>query len=284
MSSELASQSKTYLDRSEIHTQWENDYLNPDMDRFYDLAFGEILNRLKPGPQDELLDAGCGYCYHTLRLARGGCAITAIDFSEVALAIARETINRAGLERQVGLRQADLTTLPFEDDRFDFIVSWGVIMHIPQMEKALVELGRVLKPGGTLVLCENNLYSLDVQIRERAIGWMKRLIGRKTPDIQMTPRGSEAWSAEDTAGLMVRKTDMGFLTNFLLKQGLRLENRIAGQFSEGYTNVPVRLFKKLIYRFNEFYFRRLKWPALAMGNILFFRKEERGISVAIQPR
>jgi hypothetical protein len=83
---------------------------------------------------------------------------------------------------------------------------------------------------------------------------------------------------------MVRKTDMGFLTGFLLKQGLRLESRIAGQFSEGYTNVPVRLFKKPIYRFNEFYFRRLKWPALAMGNILFFRKEERGISVAIQPR
>ncbi|MGX4770528.1 methyltransferase domain-containing protein [Bradyrhizobium guangdongense] len=275
MSSELASQSKTYLGHSEIHTQWQSDYLNADMDRFYDLAFAEILSRLNPKPHDRLLDAGCGYCYHTVRLARGGCALTSVDFSEAALAIARQTIAGAGLGSQVSLQQADLTALPFEDDSFDFAVSWGVIMHIPEMEKALTELARVLKPGGILVLCENNLYSLDVQIRERLVGLIKRLIGRRMPDVRMTARGSEAWAAEDSGGLMVRKTDMGFLTRFLLEKGLRLETRIAGQFSEAYTNVPVRSLKRPFYRFNEFYFRYLKWPTPAMGNILFFRKEER---------
>ncbi|WP_271605725.1 class I SAM-dependent methyltransferase [Bradyrhizobium sp. CCBAU 11434] len=273
MSNEFASQSKSYLARSEIHTQWQNDYLNADMDRFYDLAFAEILRRLKPQPQDKLLDAGCGYCYHTERLARGGCAITSVDFSEAALAIASKTISRAGLDHQVKLQQADLTRLVFENDFFDFVVSWGVIMHIPEMEKALAELARVLKPGGVLVLCENNLYSLDVQIRERVVGWIKKLVGRKMPHIEMTPRGSEAWFTEDGGGLMVRKTNMEFLTRFLQEKGLRLEARIAGQFSEAYTNVPVRLLKKPLFRLNEFYFQHMPWPALAMGNILFFRKD-----------
>jgi hypothetical protein len=147
-------------------------------------------------------------------------------------------------------------------------------MHVPQMEKALAELGRVLKPGGTLVLCENNLHSLDVQIRERVLRWIKRSLGRKLPEIRWTPRGSEAWSSEDSGGLMVRKTDIGFLTSFLMERGISLEARIAGQFSEAYTNLPVRLLKKPIYRLNEFYFRRLKWPSPAMGNILFYRKNQ----------
>lgn len=269
---ERSDQSEEFLQRTEIHSQWESDYLNPDMDRFYDLAFGDILKRLNPSSSDKLLDAGCGYCYHTTRLARSGAQITAVDFSDAALAAARRTTVAVGIDKQVTLKRADLTSLPFEDGSFDFVVSWGVIMHIPEMEKALSELARVLKPGGTLVLCENNMHSLDVAVRERAINAVKKLLGRNPPEVRRTRRGTEVWMPSESGGLMVRKTDMGFLAKLLAEKGLHQVARTAGQFTEAYTNMPARMLKRLVYAWNIFYFKHVRLPQLAIGNIIFFRK------------
>jgi ubiquinone/menaquinone biosynthesis C-methylase UbiE len=265
-------QSEQFLQRAEIHGQWESDYLNPDMDRFYDLAFDDIVRRLQVRPTDRILDAGCGYCYHTVRLARCGAQITAVDFSEAALAVGRRTIADAGFENRVSLQKADLTRLEFEDATFNYVISWGVIMHIPQMEAALSELVRVLKPGGTLVLCENNMHSLDVAIRERAIRAVKKLIGRPLSDLKRTPRGLEEWNRADSGGLMVRKTDMRFLERFLAQQGAQQRVRTAGQFTEAYTNMPSRALKRLIYGLNGIYFKWVRLPQLAIGNIVYFDK------------
>ena len=272
MSNDLASKSREFLQTKDIHASWESDYLNPDMDKFYNLAFDDILERLAPTTKSSILDAGCGYCYHTVRLAKSGAKITAADFSEAALKSAQQTIDAAGIADQVTLLQADLTALPFPDSSFDCVISWGVLMHIPQMEKALSELARVLKPGGTLVLCENNMRSLDVRVRERSVDFIKKSIGRNIGEKTDTPRGTETWLAGDGGGLMMRKTDMDFLVGFMSSIGLSLIERIAGQFSEVYTNLPLRPLKRLAYAFNEFYFRRKMPASLAMGNILYFRK------------
>jgi ubiquinone/menaquinone biosynthesis C-methylase UbiE len=271
---EKSFQSETFLGQSAIHGQWQSDYLNLDMDRFYDLAFSNILDVLQARRGARILDAGCGYCYHTIRLARGGARITAVDFSNVALAAAERNIADAGLRDRVELQRADLTALSFADNTFDFVVSWGVIMHIPDIENALLELARVLKPGGVLVLCENNMHSLDVAVRERLIRLMKRAIGRNVPEIQRTPRGIEAWHQSDSGGLMVRKTDMGFLSAYLRRIGLVEEQRRAGQFTEAYTNVKARWLKRLIYRFNLLYYQHIRSPTLAIGNIVFYRKTQ----------
>jgi ubiquinone/menaquinone biosynthesis C-methylase UbiE len=273
--STFADQSRTFLQRKFIHSQWESDYLNSDMDRFYDLAFDDILNRLKPTSDSTILDAGCGYCYHTVRLARGGSRITAIDFSEAALDEGQKTIERANIQNQVSLQKADLTALPFADASFDFIVSWGVLMHIPQMEMALFELSRVLKPGGTLVLSENNMKSLDVSIRERAIYLLKKAIGRQSAQMKRTTRGIEMWEAKDSGGLMVRKTDMDFLEHYLASIGLKQIAKTPGQFTEVYTNMPMRFLKRIVYAINNFYFRNGMSANFAVGNIIYFRKKSR---------
>jgi ubiquinone/menaquinone biosynthesis C-methylase UbiE len=265
-------QSEKFLGQGEIHAQWQSDYLNSDLDRFYDLAFADILKVIKARPTDRILDAGCGYGYHTLRLARSGALITAADFSDVALKAAQQTIASAGIADKVELKQADLTALPFADNSFEFVVSWGVIMHVPEMEKALTELARVLKPGGVLVLCENNLRSLDVMIREPIVDAIKKLIGRSTPEIRKTQRGTEAWVQSETGGLMARKTDMRFLASFLKDIGLIEFLRTAGQFTEGYTNLPSKGLKRLVYSLNMFYYKHVRLPSLAMGNIIYFRK------------
>ena len=99
-----SSQSKKFLSQTSIHVQWESEYLNADLDRFYDLAFADIVGVLEARASDKILDAGCGYCCHTVRLARSGASITAVDFSEAALAVGRQTITQAGIVSQVKLR------------------------------------------------------------------------------------------------------------------------------------------------------------------------------------
>src|ERR1035437_2916590 len=272
MDRELSDKSRDFLQHQEIHTRRESDYLNPDMDHFYDLAFQEILRRLQPAADSKILDAGCGYCYHTVRLARSGAKITAVDFSEIALAAARETVDRAGIKDQVTLRQADLTSLPFDDASFDYVVSWGVLMHIPRLEKALSELARVLKPGGVLVLSENNMRALDVSIREKLIHVVKKALGRPSEKMEHTARGIEVQKENADGILMVRKTEMNFLATYLQSIGLRQIARTAGQFSEAYTNMPVKSLKRLVYAFNSFYFKHSMRPDLALGNIVYFEK------------
>ena len=269
---DLSNQSHDFLQGRRIHSEWQSDYLNPDMDAFWDVIFADILRRIGATPKDTILDAGCGYCYHTVRLARCGAKITAVDFSTSALETARDNISRSGLSDQVTLRQADLTSLPFPDSSFDFVVSNGVLMHIPELEKALSELARVLKPNGILVLNENNMDSLDVRIRERLIGLIKTALGRNGDQTVLTPRGTETWKKGATGGLMVRKTNMKFLTEFLSERGLHQIARTPSQFTEAYTNLPFKFLKRAVYAFNIFCFKQNISASMSMGNILYFQR------------
>ncbi len=268
-------ESERLLELPGIHSQWTSDYLNPDLDRFYDLAFADIIKRAGILPSDHILDAGCGSGVHTLRLARSGAKVTGIDFSDSALSLARRAVSKSRFKDQIALQKADLTRLPFADDRFDHVVCWGVLMHVPEMEAALAELVRVLKPKGTLVICENNMHSLDAQLRERAIRAVKRLLRRGAPDVSLTERGLECWYKSEDGGLMVRQINVGYLRAFLAQKGLQQTARTAGQFTEAYTSLPWRAAKRAVYAINGAYYRYLRHvPQLSLANILYYRKSQ----------
>ena len=55
-------------------------------------------------------------------------------------------------EKDVDLRKADATQLPFQDGYFDCVYSFGVLHHIPEIDKVISEVRRVLKPGGRLMV------------------------------------------------------------------------------------------------------------------------------------
>lgn len=265
-------QSKARLSQSDIHEEWERNYLSPELDRYYRAAFARIVDELKDSSGRATLDLGCGYCYHTKRLAQSDLSITAADFSEPALERARQTLRDAGLAERITLKQADATNLPFSDASFDNVVMWGVLMHIPEAEKALGQIARVLKPGGKLVLAENNARSLEVVFLERMVNLAKRVIGRKPHERKRSRLGIEEWQSAEKGGLMVRKTDMPALVSFCRSLGLELEKRFAGQFTEAYTRIPTQGLKQAIHAFNRFYFQRIGGPGLSLSNILVFRK------------
>src|SRR5260370_38894570 len=67
---------RSSLSEREIHEWWEADYLNSDLNRFYDQVFDRIIQTLAPMPGETLLDAGCGYGFHAVRPAPGAVHVT----------------------------------------------------------------------------------------------------------------------------------------------------------------------------------------------------------------
>jgi len=82
-----------------------------------------------------------------------GIQLTGIDLSEPMLAIART--RAAELGRDVGLRQGDAHALPFADAAFDAVVCTFGLCAIPNIDTALDEMTRVLRPGGKLILVDH---------------------------------------------------------------------------------------------------------------------------------
>lgn len=96
--------------------------------------------------------------------------ITAVDFSQAMLERAR--IKARARNLTVDLRWMDVEQLDFPDARFDAVVGSFVFCSVPDPEKGLAEIHRVLKPGGQLVLLEHVL-------SERP--WLARLMQMLNP-------------------------------------------------------------------------------------------------------
>ena len=103
-----------------------------------------------------ILDDGTGAGFFPVILASMGHKVTAIDYSDEMVEKAKERFTSLGLT--VDVMQMDAQKLAFEDQSFDAVVTRDVLWNLDHPEKALSEITRVLKPGGTLILKDGNMY------------------------------------------------------------------------------------------------------------------------------
>ena len=82
-----------------------------------------------------------------------GVSLVGVDLSPEMLAIARRRADEAG--RDVDLREGDAHDLDFEDASFDSVVSTFSLCNIPDVDQAVSEMHRVLRPGGRLILVDH---------------------------------------------------------------------------------------------------------------------------------
>jgi demethylmenaquinone methyltransferase/2-methoxy-6-polyprenyl-1,4-benzoquinol methylase len=104
-----------------------------------------------PRSGQRILDLAAGTGASSVSLARSGAAVVAGDFSAGMIA---EGKRRNGGITNLSFVEADATALPFADEEFDTVtISFG-LRNVNDPERALREMLRVTKPGGTLVICE----------------------------------------------------------------------------------------------------------------------------------
>jgi ubiquinone/menaquinone biosynthesis C-methylase UbiE len=103
----------------------------------------KAIDRAMTG-DSHVLEVGCGSGVMAERInALPGVTLVAIDFSE-------ELVEEA-VARGIDAREADICYLPFDADRFDVVYAGWVLHHVRDLDRALAEVRRVLRPGGTFV-------------------------------------------------------------------------------------------------------------------------------------
>jgi len=122
-----------------------------------------------------VLELGCGAGYFTRELARSGADIVAIDVSPELLEIARASCPAPNVRYEIQNAYA----LSYPDAGFDSVVGSSVLHHL-EIEEALREIYRVLKPGGTICFTEPNMLNPQIAIQKN-VPWVKRKLG-DSPD------------------------------------------------------------------------------------------------------
>ncbi|MDT5271702.1 MAG: hypothetical protein QOH49_3888 [Acidobacteriota bacterium] len=102
--------------------------------------------RFEEGKGLRLLEVGVGAGTDFVNWVRRGARATGIDLTEEGVRLTRERLELEGLDAEV--RVGDAESLPFDDDSFDLVYSYGVLHHSPNTTQAIREVHRVLKLGG----------------------------------------------------------------------------------------------------------------------------------------
>jgi SAM-dependent methyltransferase len=95
-----------------------------------------------------VLDAACGTGRHSVELAQRGHQVIGVDYSPAMLELARKKLPRSDF------RQGDLIALPVDAGAVDTVICALALVHLPELGGAMAEFGRVLRPGGRVIISD----------------------------------------------------------------------------------------------------------------------------------
>ena len=139
------------------------DDLEPWYEHLYEVLHDLVRAELAPSAGSQrprALDAGCGTGFQTAILQEVGYETLGVDLSAELLRLARRRCAGARL------LQTDVQALPWRDETVDLVVSCGsTLSFVPHPDRALAEIGRILRPGGRAFLEVEHRWSLDLAWR-----------------------------------------------------------------------------------------------------------------------
>jgi ubiquinone/menaquinone biosynthesis C-methylase UbiE len=160
-----------------------------------------LVDALGSAATGKVLDVACGPGIVTEALGRVARDVVALDLTHEMLTRARERCARAGLSN-VTFREGSATQLPFADNTFDAVVTRLSFHHFPDPRSVLVEMVRVAKTGGTVLVAD----VVSSEDREKSAVHNAIEITRDPSHVRMLP-ASELMSLIRDAGLEVVAQD-----------------------------------------------------------------------------
>ncbi len=118
----------------------------------YWYLYGRVRDLAEPGAKT-LLDIGCGFGVDSVRYAKLGYHVQGIDISPGNIQETRHLAERYGVQDRVQAQTMAAESLSFPDESFDVVAGVDVLHHI-EIDKAIPEVMRVLKPGGVALFKE----------------------------------------------------------------------------------------------------------------------------------
>ncbi|KAI9023457.1 putative methyltransferase [Hyaloraphidium curvatum] len=137
----------------------------------------------------KVLDVACGAGQTAIPLAKMSCDVTGVDIAPNLVARARERAREEGATAE--FVEGDAEELPFGDGEFDVVFSMFGAMFAPRGDKVAMELARVCKPGGRIIMCN--------WTPQGFIGQMFKIVGKHAPPSPMM-QSPVLWGDEATVG------------------------------------------------------------------------------------
>jgi len=177
-----------------------------------------LVARGEPLEGKRVLDLACGTGDIAFLAAAGGARVTGLDLTPRMIELARQKImwgeasaSRAGDRRSVEFLVGDMTALPIADGSVDLVTTGYGLRNVPDLERAIAEIRRVLKPGGRLLSLDFNrpssrlvraAYHAYLTAVGSALGW---LLHRDGDTYRYIPESLRRYPAADAVVTMLRE-------------------------------------------------------------------------------
>jgi ubiquinone/menaquinone biosynthesis C-methylase UbiE len=189
---------------------------NESIEFSYRLHEYESFNGMK------VLDIGCGNGYVLNHYSMNGAITTGIDLTWTGIQLSRK---RFEMDKKNGcFLNANGEDLPFKNNSFDCVCSMGVLHHTPEIERALDEIYRVLKPGGRLILMFYNKNSYRNRILypvAKAVlpsCWNKSLQQLRNENDGIGNPLASVYSVEDLKQMLEKFSGLEFFTGYCKRE------------------------------------------------------------------
>lgn len=173
------------------------------------------IDGLALSPGSHVLEIGCGAGFLAIALAQRALRVQAIDSTEAMVELTRLHSEGCGVGELLSVEVGDVYALSFEDNSFDLVVALGVIPWLAHPELAIMEMTRLSKPGGHILLTADN----QARLSNLLDPWLNPVLVplRKQIGAGLKRRGILPRSLEETAATHHSRR---FIDTRLAKSGL----------------------------------------------------------------
>lgn len=168
-----------------------------------------IIAEFEKFKNKDVLEIGCGIGTDGFEFAKNGAHYVGIDLTPNSVKLAKERFDLFNVKGEFKVVNAE-EGLPFPDNSFDHIYSFGVIHHSPNTEAIVDEMYRVLKPSGTFTVMLYNRssinYYIEIMFLRKLFRWI--LYPKFMPKLISKLTGFDEWKLKGHRELMIKKGKM----------------------------------------------------------------------------